>query len=160
MQKTGRASYVALDPSSGAMSAWLSGCSDIAPPQRRENWIFIDRAYVDNGEGRVYFGWELQYRKARKLEGPCDPESFVKEVRQSVETNYPAEIPAFNVAGLKDCTYRGSTDTIGHMMCPEIDRIVCMKAPRMGYDSSCTYNFVGSGLSISLVLDETIRCSW
>lgn len=32
LQATGRASYVAMDPDTGAISAWLNGCSNRGPP--------------------------------------------------------------------------------------------------------------------------------
>lgn len=32
LQDTGRASYVAMDPDTGALSAWLNGCPDRGPP--------------------------------------------------------------------------------------------------------------------------------
>lgn len=45
LQGTGRASYLAIDLSYGAVSAWLDGCSDIAAPPK-ENWVFIYSAYL------------------------------------------------------------------------------------------------------------------
>jgi hypothetical protein len=157
MQKTGRASYIAVDPSYGSLSAWLNGCTDLAPPQLKQNWAIIYRAYATNDKGKYFVGWHVLDVVAKKPMDVCDGKSYSKEQQASVETNYPPEISEFTSHGVKGCTYKGSAETIGHLRCPGIRDIKCIKGNR-DVLPTCTYIFGGG--TFALDMTEVIKCSW
>lgn len=161
LQDTGRASYVAVDPKTGAIAAWLNGCEDRGPapdpepepePEPATRRVVIALFVIPVGE----FGHTQQYWEVFSTE-PGEPVYFCDDAPIKVEgpvdaevPSYPTEIPSFEAHDASECTYTGSGDEVGTMKCDGVDDIECKKSPQYGESLPC----IGAGVF------PAVRCDW
>ncbi|KAK2749084.1 hypothetical protein CKAH01_06581 [Colletotrichum kahawae] len=130
LQNTGRASYVAVDRSDGAISAWLNGCKEHGPVQRPNLVLIVRFEYY--GQGRWNRNWNIFENTAGKTVDFCDtsPKKSQKigPHKWPVDTpEFPTKIEGFEVHGIKGCSYEGSKDAPGRLTCPGANGIRCSK---------------------------------
>ncbi|KAL4861685.1 SGNH hydrolase-type esterase domain-containing protein [Aspergillus spectabilis] len=154
LQDTGRASYVAINPDDGAIAAWLNRCNDLGPePIKRPNGILIDlfELYTGAGWSRQWYVYEL---KRGETVDVCDTSSVYSERAQTTANSpdYPVSFEhEFTVHGIDGCTYKGSADEVGRLICPDMHQIACERSEEYDETFSC-----GNGASMTAVLE----CWW
>ncbi|KAJ3497498.1 hypothetical protein NLG97_g1847 [Lecanicillium saksenae] len=142
----GREDYIAVDPSTGALAAWLNGCSALASPSRHYRMSFtysFNPKNVGSGgsvSGGTWTAWENI--------GP-DPDmpdychikpAYVSEPGVEFGQTVP-EIGAFKIFGHK-CLYRGAQpgdgdSFIGRLVCEGLTGIRCYVPKFQGKPAYC-----------------------
>ena len=129
LQSTGRADYIAVDPESGAIAAWLNGCSSPEPTKKKHRvyvldsktddadhmWLFVERPL----EGPTPAHWcnlRAKYHRGRAYD-----ENDPKDAR------YPSEATDLDTLHGKDCYYVGSPYQIGRFVCDGVAGLQCYK---------------------------------
>jgi hypothetical protein len=154
LQDTGRASYVAINPDDGAIAAWLNGCNDLGlEPIKRPNGILIDLFELYTGADwlRQWYVFELTRGETVDV---CDTSSVYSERAETTANSpdYPESFEhEFTVHGIDGCTYKGSADEVGRLICPDMHQIACKKSEQYDEMFSC-----GNGASMVAVLE----CWW
>lgn len=117
----GRTDYVAVDPNTGALAAWLSGCNDVDKSKKKYRLTIAHSSRDDEHWWSIVthkeYSTDLPDLCNGAIEGPptdhWDP-----------ATTYPDSLAPFEAYESK-CFYRGSINTVGHMMCEGFSNIHC-----------------------------------
>jgi hypothetical protein len=137
LQSTGRYDYVAVDPGTGAIGAWLNGCGD-PDTSKKKHRITVVRD-VDDRNGR----WNV-------LEKPVDedwPSNYCFRSEDSRGTQglnsepKDADFP-FALVTIKrlydhTCFYLGGAYRVGQLVCDGVSGIRCYEDKRHGKRQKC-----------------------
>lgn len=102
LQDTARASYVAVDPTNGAISAWLNGCNNLGKP-RRNNVVYINREWIVTGSVFTNY-WSVYDATNEVLPDICKSRSDL-----SKETELGANMRMFNLINKAEFARPNST---------------------------------------------------
>jgi hypothetical protein len=129
MQNTGRASYMAVDPNTGAVAAWLNGCNRWGLPRRKKLvYISIVHTYpkpilegiINLAPGKESTIWDVAEGWSDKNFRDCNFNA-VMHVNYLMPAPgmgpFPVGIGPFNVHGLFGCVYMGTGDAPGKIAC-------------------------------------------
>jgi hypothetical protein len=130
LQHTGRASYVAVNPTNGAIAAWLNGCNDLGAPNGNK-FVFIMLEQETDGLYTNYT-WRLFDTAGALAVEVCNGDS-IKSVDAGSNVPFdnlpfPAFPPSINditAQGIADCTYTGSSGAVGTFQCPDLPATQC-----------------------------------
>ncbi len=118
LMRSGRPDYIAVDPNTGALAAWLNGCDD-KDTSTRENQVNIGHTY-----GTIDGFWAAWGED----DLGCDdiPDGLEKDGGEWDERfdNFPSHIRPFKTHGT-ECFYIGSKAALGHLYCDGITGIRC-----------------------------------
>jgi hypothetical protein len=152
LQNTGRASYLALDPNTGAIAAWLNGC-DSPGAFRSKKFLFIYNFDFFTGRNSTAItanAWQVfQSTTEKPLNDVCDTTPiFTTKVDGSAPGPYPSALGPFNAHGMQGCVYLGTKDQPGNVVCPNRN-IQCEK-----------FTVKPFNCREAVVMTSKVRCSW
>ncbi|TIC96910.1 hypothetical protein CH35J_007763 [Colletotrichum higginsianum] len=110
LQNTGRASYVAVDRTNGAISAWLNSCVQLGDPPR-PNVVFIGLREMFTGSIWAR-SWTIFESTTGNTVDVCDdePKGTFTATTTLANPTFPTDLGEFDVHGAEGCTYSGSRD--------------------------------------------------
>ncbi|KAI3557278.1 hypothetical protein CABS03_11863 [Colletotrichum abscissum] len=125
LQNTGRASYVAVDRTNGAIAAWLNSCTQLGD-HPRPNVVFIGlrETFTESVLARSWIIYESATGSTIDI---CDdePKGAFAAATTSSNPKFPTNLGEFDVHGVEGCVYSGSQDEPGKMQCPGVSGIRC-----------------------------------
>ncbi|KAI9170782.1 hypothetical protein HJFPF1_00255 [Paramyrothecium foliicola] len=130
LQKTGRASYIAVDRNDGAIAGWLNGCNNLgASPRSKKILIGIYEIYSGTSWERM---WKVFENTAGNSVDVCNAKAVALEVATTTlnKPDYPTSIEEFTAHGVDGCVYTGTRDAPGTLSCPGISGIRCYQDPQ------------------------------
>ncbi|KAK1497899.1 hypothetical protein CABS01_10877 [Colletotrichum abscissum] len=150
LQNTGRASYVAIDRTNGAIAAWLNSCTQLGD-HPRPNVVFIGlrETFTESVLARSWIIYESATGSTIDI---CDdePKGAFAAATTSSNPKFPTNLGEFDVHGVEGCVYSGSQDEPGKMQCPGVSGIRCRQDSQYDEVFHC-------GLSN---YKPRIRCTW
>ncbi|KAK1526716.1 hypothetical protein CPAR01_13244 [Colletotrichum paranaense] len=110
LQNTGRASYVAVDRTNGAIAAWLNSCTQLRD-HPRPNFVFIGlrETFTESVLARSWIIYESATGSTIDI---CDdePKGAFAAATTSSNPKFPTNLGEFDVHGVEGCVYSGSQD--------------------------------------------------
>ena len=106
IQPTGRASYIAVNPTNGAIGAWLSGCTNLGRNNGRQNVVTINLAQVDDLPATKYEWRNVDNAKGQYI-SLCSTSGVVTQNaghNLSIDNpKFPKSLSAFTSHGINGC---------------------------------------------------------
>jgi hypothetical protein len=155
LQSTGRASYVAVNPTNGAIAAWLNGCDNLgAPNGRREVLIMLEQRIGSNGQINK---WKMFANYPEAPVNICNDNPLITTdaANPSVITDpwYPPTLIGFAAFGHSTCVYSSDASSLGSMACQssgQLPVIVCTKDPNYGETTQCGDRVIAGAITCRL----------
>jgi FG-GAP-like repeat len=154
LQGTGRASYTAVDPNTGAIAAWLNGCNDLGGFKSRK-FVFISLFDVIpfgvpfNSTTFAASAWQVfQSTSDQPIKLCATNPVFTAKVESPGP--FPLGLGPFTVHGIKGCVYIGPRDQPGVLACPG-RKFTCVKAVDFERPFNCVEN---------AIITPMLQCMW
>ena len=138
LQRTGRASYIAVNPINGAIAAWLNGCSNLGSNNGR-NVVQIDLEQRQEGVD-IKYQWRVFDNNAGRAVDICNANPIKTADAGNVGIDnppFPESISSFTSHGINSCTYRGPKNGPGVLSCPGIGDVQCDRDKSYGVKFNC-----------------------
>ncbi|KAH6949082.1 SGNH hydrolase-type esterase domain-containing protein, partial [Fusarium avenaceum] len=136
LQSTGRHDYVAVDPGTGAIGAWLNGCGDPDTSKKKHRVVFTK---APNG------GWIVKQRPvgADVPSQYCGFDNVYKGEQTLLSEPDDAKFP-FAFTTIKElydhsCFYLGGAYRVGKLVCDGVSGITCYREKDVGKSHDCKY---------------------
>lgn len=150
LQVTGRADYVAVDPLTGALGAWLGGCAD-ADTTAKKNRVSIGRGTRGPPGDDLEHVWLVKMHEDGEEDsgGFCDYDGAQTYEYDDVDPrDWPTAIWQIPKLFGSQCFYVGGVDRIGRMVCDGVRGTRCFRDPQAGIGPGCGNELSGTRLFI------------
>ncbi|UZP45216.1 hypothetical protein NXS19_013028 [Fusarium pseudograminearum] len=141
LQKTGRYDYVAVDPKTGAIGAWLNGCGDPDTSKKKHRiiigrylpqvWLIMEKT-VDK---------DFSYKTCVNT-GKGGDTRGTPVLNTTTDDKFPAALKSGDTMDKlygNTCFYEGSTDRVGKLVCDGVSGIRCYKDENFGKLQKCRF---------------------
>jgi hypothetical protein len=138
MQKTGRASYIAVNPTNGAIAAWLNGCADLGATNGRNVVQIMLKQSIDGVDTK--YTWEVFDSTIAMPVELCNTTPLKTSDAGNADIDdpsFPPSIGTFTSHGNEGCKYTGSSTAPGTLSCPGKVDAVCEKDVNFGDEAQC-----------------------
>ncbi|KAG5808825.1 hypothetical protein H9Q71_006708 [Fusarium xylarioides] len=141
LQKTGRYDYVAVDPKTGAIGAWLNGCGN-PDTSKKKHRITIARylttvwVIAEKPEDKD-FSSDSCFKTGKGGDTRGTP-----ILNTTADDKFPAALKSGDtMEKLYDhtCFYEGSTERVGKLVCDGVSGIRCYKDEKFGKMQKCRF---------------------
>ena len=146
LQHTGRASYIAVNPTNGALAAWLNGCDNLGVPNGRPVAEIVFYRTLSNGAPLHYiYQWKVIEESPQAEQELCRPTSAKTVNAASIDPYalpipFPPAISDINLHGFTGCVYDSAGSGAGTLSCPGRDVIQCTEDFRAREPTDCGNN--------------------
>lgn len=150
LQVTGRADYVAVDPLTGALGAWLGACAD-PDTAAKKNRVSIGRGTRGPPGDDLEHVWLVKMHEEGEEDsgGFCDYDGAQAYEYDDVDPrDWPTAIWQIPKLFGSQCFYVGGVDRIGRMVCDGVRGTRCFRDPQAGIGPGCGNELSGTRLII------------
>ncbi|EXL92374.1 hypothetical protein NOF04DRAFT_16014 [Fusarium oxysporum II5] len=141
LQKTGRYDYVAVDPKTGAIGAWLNGCGDPDTSKKKHRitiarylvtvWVIAEKPVDKNWSSDTCF----KTGKGGDTRG-------TPVLKTTADDKFPAALRSGDTMEKlygHTCFYEGSTERVGKLVCDGVSGIRCYEDENFGKTQKCRF---------------------
>ncbi|KAM0360431.1 hypothetical protein ACHAP4_002508 [Fusarium culmorum] len=141
LQKTGRYDYVAVDPKTGAIGAWLNGCDDPDTSKKKHRitiarylptvWLIMEKPVDKDFSSKTC----VKTGKGGDTRG-------TPILDTTADDKFPAALKSGGTMEKlygNTCFYEGSTDRVGKLICDGVSGIRCYKDENFGKLQKCRF---------------------
>ncbi|KAF5619593.1 lipolytic G-D-S-L family [Fusarium tjaetaba] len=141
LQKTGRYDYVAVDPKTGAIAAWLNGCGDPDTSKKKHRitiarylktvWVIAEKP-VDKD-----FSSDTCFKTGKGGDTRGTP-----ILNTTADDKFPAALKSGDTMEKlygNTCFYEGSTERVGKLVCDGVSGIRCYEDENFGKLQKCRF---------------------
>ena len=146
LQAKERADYIAVDPSTGSIAAWLNGCDDPDKSSAKNIVTILRVGILEDTKGR-WTAYPLDSENAKY----CTLTSSTGNAEVNLSVKFPTEITGITAHG-HNCSYHGKENVVGQLLCDGVSAIHCSE------DTSDTYKCTKYGVKMSFF--KGIICKW
>ncbi|CCT67685.1 uncharacterized protein FFUJ_14670 [Fusarium fujikuroi IMI 58289] len=141
LQKTGRYDYVAVDPKTGAIAAWLNGCGDPDTSKKKHRitiarylttvWVIAEKPEDKDFSSNTCF-----------KTGKNGDTRGTPILNTTADDKFPAALKSGDTMEKlygHTCFYEGSTERVGKLVCDGVSGIRCYKDENFGKTQKCRF---------------------